>query len=315
MSNKDTFLDKEQYNQLVYIGLRELIEMDKITKIETMQPTIFKPQPLWTGKQVISTLLKNIVNKEKEYKEHKITGLNASFKAKLAAKEWGPIGKEEGEVLFRDNEHLRGTLDKNAFGASQYGLVHAFYEVYGSEKAGELLTALARVFTVFLQQYGFTCGLDDLVLNKEFNKERRNAIETGHLEGMKAAAEFCGIKDFQGESLNYSNRVIFQSEKHFDKDYEKLTKMALPKNPFLNKKCIQKDNKVRQALELKMSTAGSDIGILDAELDNVMQGKMNDATSKVLSSIIPGGLIKRFPYNNLSAMVLTGAKGGLVNQT
>lgn len=150
MSSKDTFLTKDQYNQLVYIGLRELIEMDKIERIETLQPTILKPQPLWTGKQVISTLLKNIVNKEKEYKQHKLTGLNASFKSKLAAKEWGKLGKEEGDVLIRDNEHLRGTLDKNAFGASDYGLVHAFYEVYGSEKAGELLTALARVFTVFL---------------------------------------------------------------------------------------------------------------------------------------------------------------------
>ena len=79
-----------------------------------------------------------------------MTGLNVSFKSKLSAQEWGPIGKEEGEVVFRDNEHLRGTLDKNAFGASEYGLVHAFYEVYGSEKAGELLTSLARVFTVFL---------------------------------------------------------------------------------------------------------------------------------------------------------------------
>ena len=73
-----------------------------------------------------------------------------SFKSKLPAREWGSIGVEESEVLFRDNEHLRGCLDKNAFGSSEYGLVHAFYEVYGSEKAGELLTSLARVFTVFL---------------------------------------------------------------------------------------------------------------------------------------------------------------------
>ena len=55
--------------------------------------------------------------------------------------------------------------------------------------------------------------------------------------------------------------------------------------------------------------------MLDAELDNVMQGRMNDATSKVLKAIIPDGLIKKFPQNNLSAMVLTGAKGGVVNQT
>jgi DNA-directed RNA polymerase I subunit RPA1 len=124
--------------------------MDKIPKIETLQPAMFKPKPLWTGKQVISTLLKNIVNNEKEYKRHNLTGLNASFKAKLAPGFWGPLGTEEGDVLFRDNEHLRGTLDKSAFGATEFGLVHAFCEVYGSEKAGELLTALARVFTVFL---------------------------------------------------------------------------------------------------------------------------------------------------------------------
>ena len=119
------------------------------------------------------------------------------------------MGKEEGDVLFRDNEHLRGTLDKSAFGASEFGLVHAFYEVYGSEKAGELLTSLARVFVVFLQTHGFTCGLDDLMINKDFNKNRRMAIETGHLEGVKAAAEFCGMKDYAPKKMNFSNRVVF----------------------------------------------------------------------------------------------------------
>lgn len=89
--------------------------------------------------------------------------------------------------------------------------------------------------------------------------------------------------------------------------------MARPANPFADKKCIQADNALRLALEKKLSTAGADHGILDAELDSVMQGKMNDATSAVLSSIIPQGLIKKFPQNNLSAMVLSGAKGGVVN--
>ena len=164
MTSKDTFLDKQQYNQLIYIGLREMIEQDKLAKIETLPPAMFKPKPMWTGKQVISTLLKNIVNCESEYKKHNLTGLNTNFKSKLAAKEWGPLGVEEGDVLFRDNEHLKGCLDKSAFGNVDYGLVHAFHEVYGSEKAGELLTALARVFTVFLQTHGFTCGIDDLMI-------------------------------------------------------------------------------------------------------------------------------------------------------
>ena len=58
--------------------------------------------------------------------------------------------------------------------------------------------------------------------------------------------------------------------------------MSLPKNPLKDKNCIQLDNAVRKALELKMQSAGPDLELLDAELDNLMQGKMNDATSNIL---------------------------------
>lgn len=58
-----------------------------------------------------------------------------------------------------------------------------------------------------------------------------------------------------------------------------------------------------------------DQNILDQEYDNAMRSKMNDATAKVLKICAPDGLLKRFPKNNISAMVLTGAKGGVVNMT
>lgn len=106
----------------------------------------------------------------------------------MSASEWGPIGKEEGKVIFRDNELLQGTLDKSQFGATEFGLVHSVYEVYGSKKAGELLTALARIFTAYLQSHGFTCGIDDLVLKPETNKQRRQLIEDFHRKGVSAAA-------------------------------------------------------------------------------------------------------------------------------
>lgn len=81
---------------------------------------MIKPRTLWTGKQVISTILKNIVisgmTEKQRKRAEKLSGINFESKARLAAKEWGPIGKEEGEVIFRDGEHLQGTLDKNQFG-------------------------------------------------------------------------------------------------------------------------------------------------------------------------------------------------------
>jgi len=132
LTSKDTFLTKELYQQLVYVGLRELVEEDQLPRIKTLPPAIIKPLPRWTGKQVISTILKNIVNKEEEYKENNITGMNLNSKSKLSAKEWGMLGQEEGEVVIRDNELLQGTLDKAQFGASEFGMVHSFYEIYGS---------------------------------------------------------------------------------------------------------------------------------------------------------------------------------------
>ena len=66
-----------------------------------MQPTILKPRPLYTGKQVVSTILKNIVNQEgEEFVKNKISGLNLDAKTKLSAKEWGPFGAEEGDVIM-----------------------------------------------------------------------------------------------------------------------------------------------------------------------------------------------------------------------
>ena len=41
---------------------------------------------------------------KQQYKED--CGMNLDSKSRLPAKEWGPLGKEEGEVIIRDNELL-----------------------------------------------------------------------------------------------------------------------------------------------------------------------------------------------------------------
>lgn len=197
MTCKDCFFTKEEYTQIVYVGLQELLADKKLKKIEMMPPQILKPKRLWTGKQVISTLLKNIVIAGKTAKEikqlQKNCGMILEGKSRLKASEWGPLGKEEGEIVIRDNELLQGTLDANSFGKADQGMVHCFYECYGSIKAGELLTSLARVFLIFVQQNGFTVGLDDLVLRKDCNLKRRQLIEKGHMNGMIDAAKFADM--------------------------------------------------------------------------------------------------------------------------
>jgi len=159
--------------------------------------------------------------------------------------------------------------------------------------------------------HGFTCGLDDLVLTRAANKNRRLVIEDAHKNGIVAAAKYCGLKDVKVDSHNYSNRVVFQSEDRFDEDIERFNRRAVPENPFAGKKGIVEDTVVRVRLEEKMNS--EEVAKLEVELDNTIKNSMHTATTKILDDCIYHGLKKVFPQNNILAMVLTGAKGGTVN--
>lgn len=60
----------------------------------------------------------------------------------------------EHKLLIWKNELVHGVIDKAQFG--KFGLVHTVQELYGSNSAGILLSALSRLFTVFLQVKPFT---------------------------------------------------------------------------------------------------------------------------------------------------------------
>jgi DNA-directed RNA polymerase I subunit RPA1 len=54
MTARDTFFTKDEYQQLLYGSLRPEQDGTGNGRILTLPPTIFKPQPLWTGKQIVS---------------------------------------------------------------------------------------------------------------------------------------------------------------------------------------------------------------------------------------------------------------------
>lgn len=88
-----------------------------------------------------------------------------------------------------DGELLCGVLDKAAFGATDYGLVHSVYELYGADVAGILLGVLSRLFTKFLQHRAFTCRMDDLALTPQGNSSRKKLLEDGSNLGTEGAID------------------------------------------------------------------------------------------------------------------------------
>ncbi len=191
MCNKSTFFTRQEYHQLIYGALRTEDNYTGKSKILTVPPAIWKPRALWTGKQLITTIMLNLT-------PNGLQGLTLESKNKIPNELWqrdkglDPNMSEETAV-FLNGYLVRGVLDKSQFGASAYGLVHSAYEIYGPENAGRLLGILSRLFTKYLQHIAFTCRMDDLILTEVGEKMRAKILADARDSGAKAALSHVGL--------------------------------------------------------------------------------------------------------------------------
>ncbi|XP_067885420.1 DNA-directed RNA polymerase I subunit RPA1 [Heterodontus francisci] len=268
MTIRGRFFTREQYMELVYRGLT-----DKKGRVKILQPAVIKPYPLWTGKQVVSTLLINVIPKDQ-------IPLNLIGKSKISGKAWAKEAQRmvvnfdsewmsESKVVILEGELLCGVLDKAHYGSSAYGLVHCCQELYGGETSGKVLTCLARLFTAYLQLYrGFTLDVEDILVKPKANAKRQKII---------AESARCGAKAIR-------NAFNLLESASCDEARDKWQNAHLSKDP-------------------------RDMNVVDLKFKEEVN-KYNNQINKVC---MPLGLHRRFPENNLQLMVQSGAKGSAVN--
>lgn len=189
MCNRDTFFDRATYQQLIYNCLRPESGHVVGERIETVPPAILKPVARWTGKQVITTILKNITPND-------CSPLFLTSKSQTPNDRWGP-NSEEGIVLFKGGEFITGVLDKAQIGPSGGGFIHSIHEVYGPIVAGKALSILGRLLTKYLHIGAFTCGMDDLLLTPTGEQLRREKLSAAHQLGLDVAAKYVTLEDQQ----------------------------------------------------------------------------------------------------------------------
>ncbi|KAF7950413.1 hypothetical protein EAE96_007699 [Botrytis aclada] len=187
MCNKDTYFDRATYQQLIYNCIRPESGHIVGERIETVPPAIIKPVARWTGKQVITTILKNITPLN-------CAPISLTGKTQTPADRWG-ADSEEGVVLFKGGEFITGILDKAQIGPAGGGLIHSVHEVYGPATAGKLLSILGRLLTKYLHMRAFTCGMDDLRLTPEGEKTRIETLSDAGKIGLEVAAKYVSLED------------------------------------------------------------------------------------------------------------------------
>ena len=205
---RDTFFDREDYNELLCSCLRPEINDTQSNRIETVPPSIVKPRPLWTGKQLITTILRNIAPASHP-------GLTVEGKSQTPGDLWDDES-EEGRVIFHDSYFLCGILDKAQIGPSGKGFVHSVHEAYGHTTTGRLLSILGRLLTKFLNMRAFTCGIDDLRLTTEGNENRSRKLDEAGTIGLEVASGYVSL-DVKSNASDLNSRledVFRDSSKH-----------------------------------------------------------------------------------------------------
>lgn len=205
LCNRDTFFDRSDYHQLLCSCLRPENNQTITNRVETVPPAVIKPLPLWTGKQIITSVLKNITPPSHP-------GLTLEGKSQTTGDRWG-TNSEEGQVVFKDGEFLCGILDKAHLGPTGKGFIHSVYEVYGHTTAGRLLSILGRLLTKLLHMRAFSCGIADLRLTKEGDETRWKKLEDAETIGLEVATKYVtlGERDNMAE-LNHRLEDVLRDD-------------------------------------------------------------------------------------------------------
>ncbi|KAJ1458020.1 hypothetical protein M885DRAFT_461604 [Pelagophyceae sp. CCMP2097] len=288
----DSFLEKDVYFQFVYEACRDAMvsECDSIDPNAGGKPAVIKPRVLYTGKQLIACVTATVTRRFAQARRAPAGAARHAYepkdvldafacKSKVAAKAIGGENSnlEENLLEIRNGILVKGIFDKAQFAGN--GIVHAVHELYGARAAAALLDAYARLFTLYLRDYGgHTCGMGDLVLSRRAEADRQRILAESHTLGVNA------LDDFLEKRTKEAEQGLRAGEAHADARTRKMRVI------------------------LAMDGGG-------AALDGHMQTAMAPAHSAIVKACLPGGLQVAFPYNNFSLMVTTGAKGSVVNQS
>lgn len=226
LTSRDIFFTREEYQQLLYSAMRPENNHTTTGTIVTIPPAVVKPVPLWTGKQVITTILKNITPRSH-------SGLNLRGRSQTPSSFWGSKSEEQN-VVFSDGELLCGILDKNQIGPSSGGFVHSVYEAYGPTAAGRLLSMLGRLLTKLLHMRAHSCGVEDLILTRKGEKTRREKLKKADTLGLDVAATYVTLADRKPGADDPELKRRLESVLRNDSEHKGLDELTKSRNSELS---------------------------------------------------------------------------------
>jgi DNA-directed RNA polymerase III subunit RPC1 len=175
-TRRDSFFTRDEFFQAV------ATLSDASEHVDLPSPTILKPFPLWTGKQLFNLLLRPNRNID----------LHINFETKARNYTSGEhLCCEDGYVVFRDGQLMIGNLCKGTLGGgSKKGLVYMLCRDEHPTIAALVLHRLTKMTSRWLMNRGFSIGIEDVAPARKLSLLKDETLKRGYAACDDAIAKF-----------------------------------------------------------------------------------------------------------------------------
>ncbi|KXT03047.1 hypothetical protein AC578_672 [Pseudocercospora eumusae] len=182
VSQKDLFFNRRQFTQVVGFMYNAMQVQDPYTgeeyPIQIPPPAIWKPQCLWTGKQIWNLLIK----------PHPKYPVNVNLEAKL--KQYAPPTRKgdipdmvdtDSYLVIRNSEVMCGAFDKATIGdGKKDSLFYVILRDFGADYAAAAMTRLAKLSARWLGEQGFSIGISDVYPSDKLTKRKQALVDAAY---------------------------------------------------------------------------------------------------------------------------------------
>lgn len=171
ISKRDSFFDRATFCQLCSMM------SDGDLQFDLPPPAIYKPQRLWTGKQLFSLLIRP--NKSSKV----LINVEAKNKTFQAPPKGQPLemSPNDGYVVIRGSQVLSGHMDKNTLGdGKKNSIFYAILRDYGPAEAAAAMNRMAKLCARWLGGRGFSIGINDVTPGEELNRHKNRLVELAY---------------------------------------------------------------------------------------------------------------------------------------
>jgi len=177
-TSKNSLYNKKDALKLLYTG--DIFRYNPDYTIEELVPTVTDPEPLYSGKEIFSSLFPD--------------DLNLKVKSKFCKK--CDVCEEENcaydaYVVIRNGKLITGTIDENSYGAMQPNSILArIIKDHGNTRGREFLDSSTKMLLYVIRQNGITMGLDEVYVHGKAYEVIQNILKDANDESTKLIKAF-----------------------------------------------------------------------------------------------------------------------------